>query len=506
MPIVPRLEPQQRTGALPSVRVNTTASEEAFGGGAAAEKPFELGVDTLQNEQKKLVAQDAEKEKIYQAAKKRADDVVVQDFDLGASKAVTDSEKAAFALKGKDAAQAPDIAMTAFQKSAELLKKGLYNDDQRAAAEKLLRAHQSALYDSVQSHALKEAEAYDTQQTGALVDNYQNDSAASPDRAKRNIFIQEQAIAGYGQRRGWGPEQIAAEQAKARSTTHVAVVTRMLADDQDAAALAYATAHEKELRPDDLGIIDRIRREQRARRAVQDQTYRNDLQLRVFDAPPGDRSALLDELDTALKANRIDRGEHATLRKRLMDVNDDPSIAADEKTDRFFQIVDRYEALHGARADDRGPSAPARGNSADDLRAFRNFVTESAPYLTKAQQKAFLTYTEQDMDDAAAGKWKGFFGIARGLKDMLRRHPGTPPSVVNGVIEKSMATLDPGTPVEQALVNQAKVKDSAAAAINPRRSQYHVDQIVTINKKSYVVTGFDADGEPLVAPAAKAKK
>jgi hypothetical protein len=255
VPIVPRVTRRVDTAPIPGVQVDTTVSREATGGGQSTREMFNAG-QNLVNQQIQTVgareeAQFKERERLFIQEKKRADEVAIQGLDTLASKAHTDTETKIRSMQGRDAMRAPDVAAEDWKKVSDDLKETLHNDDQKFAAEKILKAREEMLYKSAQSHAFNEIQKQDDNETSAYVASVQNEAinnAMDNERVGLSIFQQRSTLERYGKRRGLsGTVELSNKIFNAVSDTHVSVIEKRLAMGNINAARSYYEAHKDEI-------------------------------------------------------------------------------------------------------------------------------------------------------------------------------------------------------------------------------------------------------------------
>jgi len=192
MPVVPRYgDEREKLRSAPAVRFQTTASEEAFGGGQS----LEVLSETAQSGVRKIGQMQLE----FQA---KADEVKAQDADTQLSILETDLKNGAANMRGKDAFGAPDYVDDGWRKGSEEILKGL-NARQKAIVQRSANARYSSLYGATQAHIANESLAYDNQSTKdsitaaqkqAAVD-YGNWNPHNPDNlVSRSLFQQQEAI------------------------------------------------------------------------------------------------------------------------------------------------------------------------------------------------------------------------------------------------------------------------------------------------------------------------
>lgn len=240
MPTVARYQKKEQLQPLPSVRLNPNAAdEEAFGGGPSAAAAASATRDAFQ-----------EGTKIAIQAKQKADEVAVLDSDLKLSQAQTELEIGAKKMQGKNAAGAIDYVDGEWKKKTEEIRKGLGNNEQRAAFDRSANVRYSEMNKTVQGHMASEFTNYDSETTKAYVANARNQAAlhaGNPDMIALSLYQQQEAILGHGHRAGWSDDQIANAITEARGETHATIIDAMIGADQVDAAEKYYDRHKSQL-------------------------------------------------------------------------------------------------------------------------------------------------------------------------------------------------------------------------------------------------------------------
>lgn len=237
--------------------------------------------------------------------------------------------------------------------------------------------------------------------------------------------------------------------------------------------------------------------EDTAIRRMEDQAKlerQDDIERELF-IRSGNGQLPLAQADSLLARGDIGIPFYEKLRGRILNVNDDPAIPDDQKSERFLEVFDAFKKLRGATVDADGkPLSPASKNDLKTLARFRELVAESAPYLTKRQERDFYAYTQRNFNEAHEAK----VGILDGLLRRLRAMPLSPlgmSSVFSGAMSRIMA---PTVSVDKALEDARLIGEQQAVATNPNRTQYQVGQVLALPGGTVKVIGFDSDGEPLV--------
>lgn len=226
MPRVPRLtEPQLATAALPSARLNVSASPEAFGAGFA--RPLAAVADLAQQERDK------------------ADAVALTDADAKAAKLQTQLELAAREKKGKDAMGLPETTMPEWQKGVASIEAEL-TPRLRVRFRELTTRRNTDLDRSLQHWMADQADAYDDATTEAAVATAEESAAANYNDPAR-VAAERQRIRAYtlskAARKGLDGDPAALMVSTADSSLHKKVLGAMLTDGRYREAMAYYAAN-----------------------------------------------------------------------------------------------------------------------------------------------------------------------------------------------------------------------------------------------------------------------
>lgn len=229
MPLVPSYNSNIQEQGIPSARIQSTATAEAFGGGKAGVDPFKDVSETAV--------------KIAYEEKKRYDQVAVQDYDTQLSKLETDIQTKASQMKGKDALGVQDFIDEEWQKGKSALDETLNNDQQRAAAHRLAGNRYESLYKFGLVHSTTETARYEKDSTDSAVGTYQNEAALNyqnPERIKDSLNRQVAVITDYASKNGLiGSPQFEEMISNVTAKTHEIVLHRMIDNGQDRMASEY---------------------------------------------------------------------------------------------------------------------------------------------------------------------------------------------------------------------------------------------------------------------------
>lgn len=486
MPQVPRYnQPQVDQVPVPSFRTSPNAPIEAFGGGRS--------LDRLTNEARSLAQTGLD---IYAEEKRKADQIAVRDADLASARLSNDIELGLSNLKGRDAAKAPDLVNEQWAKETERIKSTLTNDAQRVAAEGILAQRRLQLDRTAQVHMASEFKKYDDEQYDNALKTYRADGSMKynrPGAINGSLIQQEMEIDRYADRNKLPEEWRQRQKAVAKSATYRDVLERMLVDGNDKQAKEFEKKVNKDILPDDIGILEKVRKEEKIKRELLDAQYERGLYLTLADSEATTEQKL-QSLDKAFRRGDMKLNMYEKAKGWVLDINDDPTISINKKVDVYAELTKKFLELDNTEVDKNGnPIAPAEGNDLLKIKQFRQEVAKNRKYLKPEQERNFQLYTESDYDSAREPK-KNLFAS---LKSILPLLPNLSPAAYMDISNRAMAIFDKGVPVAQAADTINKLKEEAVANGNPRRTKYYVGQkVVNPQGIDLEVVGFDETGNP----------
>lgn len=486
MPTVPRYsKPAVEQRPIPDSRTSTDLPVESFGGGRGLERATGAAHDLLEG------AMD-----IYANEKRKADEIAIRDADIATAELANDVERGVKNLKGKDAAGAADYANEAWQKGMDKIAPTLKNDNQRIAADRISRARRLQLDDATQVHMASEFKRYDNQQFQSAIELYRNEGSMKynrPNAVANSIFQQESEIDRYGERNNLPPEWMASEKAKARSATYRDVLERMEVDGNHALAKEYEKGVNKYILPDDVAILDKVRREEKVRKAEMESEFERQSYLLLKDSTVPD-AGKIQAIDNLLRAGKIKLPMAEKMKGWVLDTFNDSEIPVEKKVSKYNDLVTAFTELDGVKTDKNGhPVSAAEGNDLETISKFRQQVAASKRYLTKDQYSKMIELTEADYDAARAPK-KNMFESLRSILPLL---PSLAPAMQLSLMQRGMEIFDKKVTPQQAADTVTKLKEEAVVAGNPRRAKYVVGQRVTNPQGiDLEVVGYDEAGNP----------
>jgi hypothetical protein len=236
---------QVQTNPLPGVRRQAAETFESLGGGIGQAQAGlgELGANIATN---LFGRQQAERRREAEEARRRADQLAVLEADnqlaTWENTRLNDPQKGAFSIRGKAAVGLPETVGAEFDKVAGTIAATLHTDEQRDAFHRAQLLRRSRIDERVMVHVSREIQHFDEEETQKAVANSVSLAIASaddPSRVALELARQEAVIKDFTQAHGIGPEATAAQLDAARTATHVGVIYRLLATEQDRAAQIY---------------------------------------------------------------------------------------------------------------------------------------------------------------------------------------------------------------------------------------------------------------------------
>jgi len=495
MPRVPKYEKQVQDQGMPRVRTGVDAPLSAFGGGQSLTNLVNTATDLTSHIHEIQV-----KEKI------KADEAAVlnADFQLAQKQSLRENEVSSF--RGQKAIGVADTYKKTWDQDISEIESTLVNPEQKEMFQKRAMARSLLFNDSVLKHESKEMETFYKDTTEGMLLNAQRDAAAhpyDPARIAANLEQQRGYIEMYGRQMGEAPEMTKSKVAAAVQTTHMGVVDRLIANEDFDLAESYLNGSQSHLTGDQVRAAKSLIEAGRKQKTVNKKEAQDRLEQELFmrTLPGAENPLRLAELNSMAAGGILPREMYDHFVGRLTNINNDPTIPFEEKVARRFDLGRRFAELNGAgwgnaEIDETTfmPVTEARGNRLDQLKEFRKFVSESAPYITKEDERAYLMYTQADFNEAQAAK----AGLFRGLIEHLRNLSGRYGADVGAqFITPMLEAMAPDVPVEKANEIAANVREKANVAANPNRTRYTVGQIITnANGLKAKVTGYDAVGNP----------
>lgn len=191
-------------------------------------------------------------DQIRQRERAKANQVLL----MASDRALADKEyelvngpQGALTVKGKDVLPLHDKVLAVFDAAAGEISKGLPNDEVRAAFQARIDGRRESIGNTLATHSMRELDRYDADETKGYVDAAHSSAIAyAGDNARVGLELQrgEDAIRGYGDRNHTAQAQVDAQVAAFRSGVHVAVIDRMVTNQQsDKARIYFEEVHDQ---------------------------------------------------------------------------------------------------------------------------------------------------------------------------------------------------------------------------------------------------------------------
>lgn len=418
-----------KTAALPGVRKSSSAETFESAGGTIAQGQEQLarakagvgeavaglGVQAIRAGGAVLSLAD----QLAQQERNKQNQIAV----LAADRQLADAEYAlvngpngALTVKGKDTMPLHDAVLQAYDTKADDIGKGLANDEQRVAFQRLRDGRRESIGNAVATHAMRELQQYDADETKGYVDAAHSAAIAyAGDNPRVALELQrgEAAIRGYGDRNQVAKALVDQQVAAFRSGVHVAVIDRMITNEQPAQARIYFEETRDQVQGEQLEHVEKQLAEGSLRKEAQQKA----------DAILAAGGTLTEQ---RAKAKQI---ENADLRDAVTDrldkeaaFRDKAKHDAEEATLRTaYDLVDKYQTV------DRIPPAvwtSLSGAARSSLRSYAEHLAKGEPietdaptYYTLMQEaandpkvfiKENLLTLRHKLDD---GDWKGLVSL-----------------------------------------------------------------------------------------------
>lgn len=496
MPTVPRRTEQEVLPAIPDIAGPARPPAAAFGASQQTRQQTGLVRDIVgtavkisREEQKRI-----EDERVK--AKEDADRMLVLDADLQAAELQNDLDLQVRELKGRNSIGAMDLINKEWEKGLKNIDSTLTNQGQRDAfnisagkrflsLKKNTGIHMNTQFDQY-AEGLRKSSMKTAQEQAAI--NY-TDLEFVADQFQR----QEAIINAFAERDGKGKEWRGNEIAKARSRTHSEIIKRMLLDNEVGLADEYEKRAGGEIRSDDISSILKLRTEQERLKVSASDEFQRQIWLEAsMDNVSNER------VDDFLRQGQITIPFHTKLKNFINKPYDKDGISDENKAGKYFEALDRYDELRGAKVDKKNNIVKrAKGNDYKTLQEFRGWMADNKEFFTRPQYRDIVDFTQQNYDEsreAKIGIWTAF----RQKLDAL----GMDRISMSYTLARAFGTIfSPTTSVSNAQETVDETTEAAVINANPNRTQYKIDQIITLPSGNWKVVGFADDGEPLVEEA-----
>jgi len=255
MPQVPRYSGTQvREESVPGVRIEPTASTEAFGGGQSLER-LNTATRGLNDEVVKLVAR--EKEAADDAASQEAYGRLV----TLKNELIYNPETGALTRKGKNAFGVSDEYGQKYQKLAGEIESSLTNGNQKALFRRMAEKEALELNGTLERHTFVESQAFQENTYKSLVSTLQDDAIKNmdvPGKIDGNMNLITGATMDFARKRGMDATQTKALVTDTVSKTHSAVINRLLTNGRDIEAKTYFDANKDAIVGTDITAVEKV--------------------------------------------------------------------------------------------------------------------------------------------------------------------------------------------------------------------------------------------------------
>lgn len=267
-------------------------------------------------------------------------------YEEAETAALHTGERALYSLRGAEAvARAPEVRaeLEEIRRQIQAAAQGRRQQDMLGAA---LGEARNSTERAVSTYEQRETVAYGDATLAAEADNIVRQRALlTPEDPRFAVLTQrlEASVIQLAERQGAGPEIIQQRLAEAHNTAHMAVVARMLGNDDGSGALAYAREHIAEIT--DNGFVARLEREEETRAAF-------DMGDTLFEQSGYDEAAALE-----LAGQIADPEQRETAEQRIRQLGSDRRRAAADSEGRLrtsgYQRVSQGENPRDWSAADR---------------------------------------------------------------------------------------------------------------------------------------------------------
>lgn len=245
MPTVQRRDREVSTAPIPGVRKTTGGSAIAEGAGVEQAKA-NVGEEISQLGGRVAAFGVRNYQAIVEQQRDRADSIALLEAErkIGEweNKRLYDPQTGALNVRGKDAMGLPETVGAEYTKLTSEIEKGLSTDRQREGFQRMKQSRGMGLDLTLQRHVFGEINRYEGEELKASVENFQQSAVANaqdPARVAQDLDKAVSALKTHLPRLGFGPQAIEKQVAAVTTATHVGVIDRLLANDDDGKASAY---------------------------------------------------------------------------------------------------------------------------------------------------------------------------------------------------------------------------------------------------------------------------
>ena len=431
MPKVPVAQRQVERQVVAAPRSTVrNAGVEAFGGG---QQQVAQALGETVNEAKN----------IYQKHQNDADELKVQNGITDAIKRKNElmhhPETGYLNQKGLSAAESLDKYKETYNSSMQEVEDGLASDNQKLAFKKWRNRQDREIDGQMQRHTFGEVRKYDDERTAAAIDTLSEDAiisyremgvadenGAATSKLRENMNDIETAIRANGRRQGFSKEVVDNKILAAKSKTHMGVVNRMLANDEDLNAEEYF----KQLK--DSGEVDSATMD-RMSKAVDAGTLRGNSQRETdkilekgLNQPDSLAAVRADEkLDPKVKDETVRRIKTRFAEKKIVD----ESQLKIQYKDVYNELISKRTLDHMSQQMAALPPAQQQvlrnihknmlnGKDVDDFKVYNDLNTmASSPRLKNKFMNTELSMYADKLSLASLKKFSNLQGQVREQSD-----------------------------------------------------------------------------------------
>jgi hypothetical protein len=337
--------------------------------------------------------------RIVEEERKAADETAALEFSntLSAWRAKRiDGPDGAMSLKGESAFTLPEDTVAEFNTVADQASLKASTPEQQRAMARIRSQELQTLQLQVNRHVAREKEAYHAQVLDNHVNTQVNQAIGSYNDPKLVAVHMQNAVTAIensAQRMGWGPEAIAEKTRAITSTTHLGVISNLIAEERVDEAATHFAAHKGEI---DADKHDEVKRD------LESTTTRKQSQKQADEivAKGGTMTEQLEEVrrrfDSGQISAKVRDDTEARIRQHKNDVDEAKRDADRANGLKAYNIIDRL----GRRASMDAIPTPLLESLDGSMRAgLRSYVEN----LRQGQRPVtnYTTYTKLWTDAAA---------------------------------------------------------------------------------------------------------
>lgn len=234
-------------GALPGAMLTPNAPSEAFQPAKRVDLQPAIDVARQYHEDQVNKADEV-------AVTKAASDLTAFETEL------LYGQNGALNTEGEQSFGTPEKVAAAWQKRSSEIAAGLKGDRQQMAFNRQVADRWGSVNRQVQEHVNGETKKYDAAKTNDFIDNEREAAILGykdPERVAASLTRQVAAIKDFAGRHGASADTVEKMVSAALSSTHVGVIDRMLANDEDLSASEYFKKHKGQVSGKDVARVEK---------------------------------------------------------------------------------------------------------------------------------------------------------------------------------------------------------------------------------------------------------